>query len=82
MEKLALGAFGFVGLLCFIIIAGPLFGGLSGWIVGFLFTDPILDFLNRLGVRTEGMSVWQIGVALGFIGAFFKATLTQKEPKK
>jgi hypothetical protein len=76
MEKLAVGLVGLAGFLFLATILGPLLGGFAGWIVGFFWTDPILNFLHRFGVDTAGLSVWQIGVALGFMGGFFKASQT------
>jgi hypothetical protein len=67
-----------IALVVLASVGGALFGGLSGWIVGFFWTDPILDFLRRFGVDVQGLTVWQIGVSLGFMGGFFKATLTTK----
>lgn len=76
MEKLALGLVDIATFLFVATILGPLLGGLAGWVVGFFWTHPILDFLDRFGVNTTGLSVWQIGVALGFMGGFFKASQT------
>jgi predicted PurR-regulated permease PerM len=75
-EKTFVAVVSLAAIYFFAAIMGPLFGGLAGWIVGFFFTDPILDFLRRFGVNTAGLTVWQIGAALGFIGGFFKATLS------
>lgn len=79
MEKIVIGLFGVCALMFVGSIMGALFGGLSGWIVGFFWTDTILDFLHRFGVDTVGMTCWQIGVALGFMGGFFKATQTNNK---
>lgn len=76
MEKLVVGLVGAAVFLFVATILGPLLGGFGGWVVGFFWTDPILNFLNRFGVDVAGLSVWQIGVALGFIGGFFKASQT------
>lgn len=81
MDKLALALVGGAAFLFVACLLGPLFGGLAGWIVGFFWTDAILDFLRRFGVDTAGLTVWQIGVGLGFMGGFFKATLTEKSAK-
>jgi hypothetical protein len=76
MEKIALGFVGILSLLFVATILGPLIGGLAGCVVGLFWTAPILDFLRRFGVDVAGLSCWQIGVALGFMGGFFKATQT------
>ena len=67
-------AFGFVLLVILFIILGTLFGGIAGWIVGLFFTDIIMNTLNRFGVDTLGMSLWQLGATLGFISGFFKGS--------
>ncbi len=76
LGKFVAAVVGIILFFFFAILIGPLFGGLAGWVVGFFWTAPILDFLARFGVRVDGLTVWQIGVALGFLGGFFKATQT------
>ena len=70
-------AFGIVFLIIFLVILGTLFGGIAGWIVGFFFTDTIMTTLNRFGVDTIGMTMWQLGATLGFISGFFKSTISK-----
>ena len=67
-------AIGLVLLIVLMVILGTLFGGIAGWIVGLFFTDIIMDTLNRFGVDTMGMTMWQLGASLGFISGFFKAS--------
>ena len=67
-------AVGLVLLIIVMVILGTLFGGIAGWIVGLFFTDTIMTTLNRLGVDTMGMSMWQLGATLGFISGFFKSS--------
>ena len=74
----ALLAVGLVMLIIVIVILGTLFGGIAGWIVGLFFTDTIMGTLNRIGVDTMGMTMWQLGATLGFISGFFKSTKVQK----
>ena len=81
MEKVVVGFLGLCALMFFGSIMGALFGGMGGWIVGFFWTDPILNFLSRFGVDTAGMTCWQIGVSLGFMGGFFKSTQTSSDKK-
>lgn len=78
MEKIVLALTSGAALLMIACLLGPLLGGLAGWVVGFFWTDPILNFLSRFGVDTTGLTTWQIGVALGFMGGFFKAVQTNK----
>lgn len=77
MKELLAGAAMAVGLVLLIIVVvilGTVFGGIAGWIVGLFFTDTIMDTLNRFGIDTMGMSMWQLGATLGFISGFFKAS--------
>lgn len=67
-------AVGLVMLIIIMVILGTFFGGVAGWIVGLFFTDTIMQTLNRIGVDTMGMTMWQLGATLGFISGFFKAT--------
>ena len=70
-------AFGIVFFIIFLVILGTLFGGIAGWIVGLFFTDTIMTTLNRFGVDTMGMSMWQLGATLGFISGFFKSSVVK-----
>ena len=70
----ALAAIGLVLIVTVLAILGTFFGGVAGWIVGLFFTDTIMNTLNRIGVDTLGMTMWQLGATLGFISGFFKAT--------
>ena len=67
-------AVGFVFFIILLVILGTLLGGMAGWIVGLFFTDIIMNILNRFGVDTMGMSLWQLGATLGFFSGFFKTT--------
>ena len=81
MGQAIAGAFMAVGLVLLVIvmvILGTFFGGVAGWIVGLFFTDTIMQTLNRIGVDTMGMSMWQLGATLGFVSGFFKSTKVQK----
>jgi hypothetical protein len=60
--------------IIFLVILGTLFGAIAGWIVGLFFTDTVLTTLGRFGVDTFGMTMWQLGATLGFIGGFFKSS--------
>lgn len=63
-----------VGLILVLPLLGALGGALSGWVVGWFFSETILGFFAALGIKNFAM--WQIGMALGFIGGFFKSTQT------
>jgi ABC-type uncharacterized transport system permease subunit len=55
-------------------LIGALLGAFSGWVVGWFFSETILTFMAALGIK--GLAMWQIGMGLGFIGGFFKASQT------
>ena len=67
-----------IALVIVRVILGTFFGGVAGWIVGLFFTDTIMQTLNRIGVDTMGMTMWQLGATLGFVSGFFKSTKVQK----
>jgi hypothetical protein len=59
-------------------ILGCLFGAFAGWTVGLVFADAVIGFLHRCGVNTDGLTMWQLGAALGFIGGYLKTSVHQK----
>ena len=63
-----------LGGLFMYIILGTLMGGIGGWVVGLVFGDTILNFAGQLGVH--GLSMFQLGVSLGFVGGFLKTKVT------
>lgn len=81
MEDIAAG----ILVVCVMIFVAPLLGVLAGafcgWIVGFFWTVPILDFLGRLGMKTDGLTVWEIGAAMGFLGGFLKTNSSSSSSK-
>lgn len=79
MEK-ALGIV-FFGMILAVVcpIIGCLLGALAGWSVSLLWNDEILDFMRRVGVDTNGLSLWQVGASMGFLGGFLKTSVFTKE---
>lgn len=77
MEKFAL-AFGIAALamsgVFVFVIFGTLLGGFAGWLVGVFFGDTILGIASQLGVK--GVTMFQLGCFLGFIGGFLKTEVT------
>lgn len=71
-------AVGLVLLVIVMVILGTFFGGVAGWIVGLFFTDTIMQTLNRIGIDTMGMTMWQLGATLGFVSGFFKSAKVNK----
>lgn len=68
-----------VGLMLLLPLLGALGGALSGWVVGWFFSETVLGFLAALGIK--GFAMWQVGLALGFIGGFFKAVQTNNSKR-
>jgi hypothetical protein len=74
---IAIGAAAGVAAMFFLaIIMGTIGGAITGWVVGLLFSDTILGIFAALGIK--GFAMWQIGAFLGFVGAFFRTSITKK----
>ena len=54
-------------------IASAFFGGVTGWIVGFVFEDTILGILAQMGITN--VTMFQVGAFLGFVTSFLKETI-------
>ncbi|NEP52893.1 MAG: hypothetical protein F6K65_30465 [Moorea sp. SIO3C2] len=69
---------GLIAALALIVIPilGALAGGLGGWITGIFFGDLILGTLAACGVK--GISMWQLGLTLGFISGFVRSSSTSQ----
>ena len=79
MEKI-LGIVTFGAIIMFIAPAiSALFGGFSGWVVGLFFEEQVRAFLEGAGINTAGLSMFDIGLALGFIGGYLKTTTHQQK---
>ncbi len=68
------GAVVVVGGLIVLPMLGAFFGGVGGWLVGIAFGDAILGTLAACGIK--GLSMWQLGVTLGFLSGYFKSSTT------
>lgn len=79
----ALGGLAVLFLMLFVItIAATAIGAVTGWAVGLIFGNTILDTLSRFGVNAEGLPMWQLGATLGFVGGFFRYSESSVKPKK
>ena len=70
----------FLAVLALAFIApvlGTLIGAFMGWVVGLFFGDTILTFLGAAGVNIAGMTMWQVGAAMGFLGSFLRTTISK-----
>lgn len=63
-------------LVFFSPLIGVIFGAFSGFIVGLFFEQTIVGFMTRVGFDMASFAVWQLGAALGFVGAFFRSSQT------
>jgi hypothetical protein len=57
------------------VLLGTLIGGIVGWIVGLVFPFVIVT-LNTLTGLT--LTAFEMGAVLGFVGSFFKTSVTKK----
>ena len=81
MEKI-LGFFVF-GMILMLVspTLGCFLGALSGWAVSLVWNNEILDFMRRVGIDTNGLTLWQVGAAMGFLGGFLKTSVHHKDAK-
>jgi hypothetical protein len=78
-EDVAVVVGGILTVLAFLFLApllGAAFGAFSGWVVGLIFTDTMGKLVT---VIPGGFTPLELGAALGFIGGFFKSTVTTKK---
>jgi membrane protein YqaA with SNARE-associated domain len=61
-------------LLFFAVLSSTVVGGVVGWVVGAFF-PVVIDTVNKLA-GTE-LSSFEVGAVLGFVGAFFRTTITK-----
>lgn len=59
-----------VFLVC---LAGTAVGAFAGWIVGLVFDDSLRLLAKAMGIEA---APYQLGTIFGFVGSFFKATLS------
>lgn len=59
-------------------IVGVLFGAFSGWVVGVVLPETSELFLQYLKLQSPPSEMWQIGALLGFVGSFFRNSVTSK----
>jgi hypothetical protein len=72
-----LGALLLLAVMVFISpLIGVIFGAFSGWVVGLFWTNTLTAGLAAVGIT--GLKLWQIGATLGFVGGFFKTSVTSK----
>lgn len=70
-------AAGTAALFILLVIFSTLAGAVVGWVVGWFFGDTILGIMNQLGIH--GITMWQLGAFLGFVGSFFRTSTTHSK---
>ena len=77
MNALVIGlvaaVFLFVGVLL-----GTTMGAFAGWVVGGVFAETMKILIVDLLRLPPSVEPWQVGAMLGFIGTFFRPTLSAK----
>ena len=69
-----------VALVIFIApLFGVLIGAFSGWVVSLFMDETVRSFMTALFPALKDFQLWQIGAGLGFLGGFFKSTLTSSK---
>jgi len=77
-EIVGLFIFGMV-LAVIVPIIGVFLGAFSGWMVGLVFEQTIIGTLSQLGFNLDGISMWELGATLGFVGGYLKTTVATKK---
>jgi hypothetical protein len=73
-----LGALGVLALLFVAMLLSTLIGGCAGWVVESVFPYVITTLNTLTGLSLTG---FEMGAVLGFVGSFFKSSLTNKSDK-
>jgi hypothetical protein len=79
MAVVILGTISFVALLFVVILLGTLVGGIVGWTVDLMFPFVVVTLNTLTGLE---LTAFEMGAVLGFVGSFFKSSLTTKESGK
>jgi hypothetical protein len=69
-----------IGGIFFLVTLGTLIGAIAGWVVGLFFGNTILLIAAKLGI--DGITMWQFGAFLGFVGGFLKTKVTAEVKAK
>ena len=73
-----LGALGVLAILFVAMLLSTLIGGCAGWVVESVFPYVITTLNTLTGLSLTG---FEMGAVLGFVGSFFKSSLTNKSDK-
>jgi hypothetical protein len=73
-----LGAVSLIAILFVAMLLSTLIGGCAGWVVESVFPYVITTLNTLTGLSLTG---FEMGAVLGFVGSFFKSSLTNKSDK-
>ena len=76
MAQIIAAAAGIVAMVFFVIILSTLFGGIAGWTVDLVFPFVATTLNTLIGTK---LSAFEMGAVLGFVGGFFKTSVTNKD---
>lgn len=68
-----------VALLFAAVLFSTLMGAFAGWVVGGTFPETFRILVVDLLKLQPSVEPWQVGAILGFVGAFFRTTVTNKQ---
>lgn len=63
-----------VAAIFFFILLSTFIGGFTGWVIGLFYGDTILRIFAQLGVKD--ITMFDLGIFLGFVGGFLKTKVT------
>ena len=75
ISKVIGGAVGVAVIMFLMLLVYPFFGGVAGWVFAWIFDESFLKLVELLNVEATG---WQVGAILGFVGEFFRTTVSNK----
>lgn len=60
------------------VLLGTVMGAFAGWVVGGVFAETMKILIVDLLHLPPSVEPWQVGAILGFVGTFFRPTLSTK----
>lgn len=76
MRDIAVALVAVAAVLFLLPLIGVVLGAFCGWMVGLFFGPTIHAFLTALSPSLGALETWQVGAGLGFVGSFFKSSVT------
>ena len=79
MAVIIFGVISLIALLFVAILLGTLVGGVVGWTVDLMFPFVVITLNALTGLS---LTAFEMGAVLGFVGSFFKSSLTNNKTDK